>query len=507
LTPGLLLAYQDQTTIDSPPGGNSNGRFDPGEDAQLVISLRNVGDRMGQNVTARLRSGSSLFTVTDSLGTYGDIPSGTTRTNGADRFAAFASQEIQPGTVVPLTLQISADGGYSATQQIAVRVGPKTPPGRVLADHDTGYCKLTVSAFGAIGFECSGIGGSGFCYPKTAPSGLRYCSMLCGNSPGYVVDHYYGVPYSTFQTDWVVSDSLRFYPPVQGDELIRGACTDAGHPIPQGLKTTQTSYQSALPGYDDFVIISFDYENTGAAPLSGLYSGIMCDFNIGVAAFNDARTVPARRAVFMRQNTTPNPTLGIKLLDPPVAANLSVIDNTVYAYPDSAMNEGMKHRFLNGALHFASSDRTYDWAVMLSAGPFDLAPGGHQVVAYAMVGGADTAEFLVNCDSAQSFYDRRTGFFARPAPRPLDGIEFGLTPSLIAQSTRMSYQLPRPGRVTVKAYDILGREKATILDEPMNAGSGTVTWVPQSLTRGVYFVRADILGSSIAEKVMIVGER
>jgi hypothetical protein len=125
-------------------------------------------------------------------------------------------------------------------------------------------------------------------------------------------------------------------------------------------------------------------------------------------------------------------------------------------------------------------------------------------VSYALVGGVDSADFLVNCDSAQSFYDGPAGCSERRAAKLPEGVEFKLNPSLITQAARISYQLPRPGRVTVKAYDILGREKAVILDEPMNAGSGNVIWTPPGLMPGVYFVRADFLGRSFAEKVMIV---
>ena len=54
------------------------------------------------------------------------------------------------------------------------------PFGPVYGDHDTGNCKVTVTAHGAIGYTAPDSVGSGFRFPKTVASFLYYCGMLCG---------------------------------------------------------------------------------------------------------------------------------------------------------------------------------------------------------------------------------------------------------------------------------------------------------------------------------------
>jgi hypothetical protein len=490
--------------IDSPPGGNSNARFDPGETGSIVVSVRNAGGEDAQNVTAQLTSGYPLFTITDPNASFGTIPAGATRNNNSDRFAASAGSAIPQGTYVPCTLQLHSDNwAHDWSYVFTFCIGWPTTPGSLVATHDTGYCKLSVTAFGALGYDTPvlDITGAGFCYPKAAASGLYYGGMLCGNSAGYMVDHYYGVPASSIQSDWVMRDSLRFVPPDRGDQEITGSYTDAGHSAAQGLEVTQTSYQSSRPGYDDFVIVVYDYENTGGSAITGLYSGIMCDFDIGTSTANSAYTNTGRRAAYMNQASAPNPTLGIKLLSP-TAANLSVIDHDIYVYPtDTAMNENMKYRFLNGQLSIPSSNRSYDWSVVVSAGPFDLLPGGFHRVAYAMVGGSDENDFLVNCDSAQSWWDAGSDVAEPGADCGLRNAEFRVGPNPFSGGTFIHYAASIPGQGEVVALDATGRVVERTSFE-IQTGQGKFYWQPKQCAKGVYFLKVTTPEHSAVIKVL-----
>jgi hypothetical protein len=62
-------------------------------------------------------------------------------------------------------------------------------------------------------------------------------------------------------------------------------------------------------------------------------------------------------------------------------------------------------------------------------------------------------------------------------------------PNPFNPSTVIRFHLPAVARVTLKVYDVLGREIATLVDGPMQAGSHSVTWNAASLGSGVYFAR------------------
>ncbi len=117
-----IMNYASKRIYDPGPGGNNNGRIDPGEDAQVFTSLRNSGLGNGYNVHGILRSGDSRFQVLDSLGVWGTVLHDSTL-EGADWFGVHADAGILPETSIPCTLYVFADGDYSAHFSLNVVVG------------------------------------------------------------------------------------------------------------------------------------------------------------------------------------------------------------------------------------------------------------------------------------------------------------------------------------------------------------------------------------------------
>lgn len=500
-----VLTYAGLIVYDSPPGGNSNGIIDPGETVTLVARVANTGGGHGYNVQGVLRAADSRFNITDSLGTYGTIRRDSTAANQADRYGLIADGGIPPGTSISCTLRLVADGGYSFARPFTVRVGLPATPGTVVADHDTGYCRLTVTCLGSVGYDTpnSPQQGNGFQYPKGSTTGLYYGSMMAGTAPAYVVDRFYGLPATNINTDWAIVESLRFYPALRGDEMTVAVCDDRAHPAARGLKVIQTGYMTAQPGYDDFVVLVYDYQNTGTQAINGLYSGVIADFDIGSATSNVAYTEPTRRTAYIYY--TGNPTMGIKLLDPTTASNLTVIDHAVYVYPETALSEGSKFGFLNGALSYPQSNRSYDWSVCVAAGPFDLAPGQTQRVAYAIVGGTSTGNYLDNCDSAQSWYDQNlvaVGEGRHAMPRTVSLLT--VIPNPFSRTTCISYTLPQAGNLRISVLDAAGRAVSTLFEGEAEAGTRTVLWRAANVPRGVYFVQAEADGQRTIRKVMLI---
>jgi hypothetical protein len=62
-------------------------------------------------------------------------------------------------------------------------------------------------------------------------------------------------------------------------------------------------------------------------------------------------------------------------------------------------------------------------------------------------------------------------------------------PNPFNPSTRISYSVGLSSRVTVKVFDLLGREAATLVDRTQPAGTYDLEWRPGSLPSGVYLYR------------------
>ena len=374
------------------------------------------------------------------------------------------------------------------------------------ADHDTGNCKLTVTCFGAIGHDVPADAGSGFHWPKTSADWLYFGSLAIGNSVDYVADHYYSnPPTGTPNNDLRPVDSVApIVPPEHADEHFRASYTDALHPTPKGLKVTQNSYATAMTAYNKFVIMVFDIQNQGSAAVNGLYTGIFTDFDMGSS--NQVTTVAdtARRIVVMRQSTTANPSIGVKILEPGSFANLTSIDHNIYVYPDSCVTDNQKYRFLNGTIVQRNSNRPFDWSTVSSVGPFDLAIGASYRFAVAFVGGMTEADCRVNADSAQSWYDRGMPVGLAESPRLGQAVQkLNVGPSLFRRKTVINYSSSIAGQLDIEAYDAAGRlVEQRLID--IGPGAGQYAWQPGALTPGVYFLNLKTPDKESVTKVLLV---
>jgi hypothetical protein len=69
--------------------------------------------------------------------------------------------------------------------------------------------------------------------------------------------------------------------------------------------------------------------------------------------------------------------------------------------------------------------------------------------------------------------------------------------------TTINYSLENGGKVTLKVYNTLGKEVATLVNEVKPAGSYSLTFEPRELTSGMYFYKLSV-GDQIATKKMVL---
>ncbi len=76
-------------------------------------------------------------------------------------------------------------------------------------------------------------------------------------------------------------------------------------------------------------------------------------------------------------------------------------------------------------------------------------------------------------------------------------------PNPFNPSTKISYRLPKSSFVTLKVYDIIGREVSMLVNETQNAGTYEVSFDASHLASGVYFYRLEV-GSFVQTKKLVV---
>lgn len=77
-------------------------------------------------------------------------------------------------------------------------------------------------------------------------------------------------------------------------------------------------------------------------------------------------------------------------------------------------------------------------------------------------------------------------------------------PNPFNPATVISYQIPVNSYVTLRVFDILGREVATLVSERKNAGTYSVQWNASGFSSGVYFCRLEADGKREIRKMILM---
>ena len=113
------LAMENVTILD--PGGNNNGRLDPGETANFVISIENSGSSGAMNVLGELTTTDSYITInTIDPQVFGNITPGN---DASASFEVFVAAATPAGHSAEFQFQYTADHGISGSDNFTSIVG------------------------------------------------------------------------------------------------------------------------------------------------------------------------------------------------------------------------------------------------------------------------------------------------------------------------------------------------------------------------------------------------
>lgn len=531
-TPAPLVGISSTTILDAGQA-RPNGRLDPSETDTIRIVLLNNGPVDATNVTAKLRTSSTYVTRVDSTSDYGTITANG-GTSAGDDFLVTMSAGTPEGTNIPFTLHWVSTAGDSADINFNLVCGIARYN---WADHNVSNVSLSVTKWGSIGYVLVNTTGNGLKYPTSSTSWLYHSSFLAGNANNYVVDRFYpNTGHSgsdSANTDW------KCYTRPDSGVTMLGSITSnqdswaefndssayfGGAVTTKGLQVTQMGYAWIAPY--DFVVLRYKLKNGGATSLNNMYAGIVADLDMGADAphnLGEADTT-VRKAVYMRQNTTQTPCIGLKLLEG-TYRNASMLKNNwtsasnpgyVYNSSTNLWNDSTALKFLNGTIKrpyaLAATD-TADWSVFISAGPFSLNPGDSTIVAFAFVAGDSSGDFWATCDSAQAVYDRTflTGVVGGPLTPLAPGAAalYQNRPNPFRSATALSFQLAAKQNVRISVYNVTGQKVRTLVDGIQEAGTHSLAWdgrddAGRHVSAGVYFSALETEAGTISRKMILV---
>ena len=77
-------------------------------------------------------------------------------------------------------------------------------------------------------------------------------------------------------------------------------------------------------------------------------------------------------------------------------------------------------------------------------------------------------------------------------------------PNPFNATTNIAFELPRAMHVSLRIFDITGREAARLVDGFQNSGPHTVQWNAAAHASGIYFVALDAAGNCHVRKITLL---
>ncbi len=468
--------------------GNNNGIFDPGETIDLFITLKNMGI-LATNVNAILRTNDTFVTVFDSTANYPDIPTDSLRQN-IDPFVVTSSISTPLGYKAQMELEVNSNDSITYYRNFNLQVG-LTP--LLYGDHNVGEILLTVTALGAIGFTNSDQNeGNGLHYPKNSSNYLKIGSIWVGNSNSYVLN----TDYSADNADWVYLPDglLQIGATKVSDQDASAKYNDSGHPNPRGVEVHQESYAWAAPPYNDFIIFKYTIKNNWNYNLIDIYSGMFLDIDMSQGATNDTGGRDLTREAIYLTDGVPahNKCIGVELLEPQTARNITFIQNSQYIDPNGYITDAYKYQFLKGIIGIPNAFQKDNWSLLISAGPFNIPSGDSVIIAFAVVAGDSLSDFEENADNARIIWE---GVGASEwAYRNNYGNSLSLIVPLNIKDGKIKLFIPSSGVYNLSVFNVAGRKLKEINLSYAKPGAYILPFSKlyedgKNIKEGIYFIK------------------
>lgn len=488
----------------SETSGDFDGRLDPGESANVILSLLNNGSSTS-DVQVTLSSSDAAVQINQGYWTFPTFNGGETLSNTTQPFQIYIQPWAQENDQVELNFSVQSENYYTAVLSQSIWIAP------TFADQDTGNVILTMTDFGAFGYYNymhDEYNGSGFRYPAEGSNALYLGSLMAGISADQVSDCAYGGDYPNYRFDWQVTDTgeLMITPGTAADQEGVAVYQDSRAPLANqvGLEVTQHSYAWANPPYDDFVLLSFTLQNISGSPLENLYVGFYTDWDLIDYDDNEANwdADNALGYVYNDQPLAPNTRYYGTCLLSDTPASYRVINDQVIPY-QSSITDAQKYQFMSEGFVQTSSSGPADQATLLSAGPFSLSIGDSVDVAFAILGGENLSDLQANAAAALEKWNAIQVYSAgSPEPTSPSFAIVSVFPRPANDALRLRFFLPGPGNVILTLIDPLGRTLPVSNAWYPQAGSYDISLNRWTGASGIYFIRGESPYGTAVEKIL-----
>jgi len=484
-------------------GSNYNGLFETGESVSVSISLTNYLSQ-ASNINITNECSDPAILLLQKASTISSMQT-MQKVDSAFTFSFKVAQTAPYNHDVNILLKFSS-GSYNDYQWISVRVNP------TYDTHNANKIVMSITSKGSFGFNDYplNIDGQGFRYDN-GENLLFEGAFMYGTSETTVMDAARTIQVQS--TDFKMINPIKLTTAQNGDQTSVASFNDSGAGNSAlSVETKQTSYAYAKSPNDKYIIVISDLYNKTEKEISNLYVGYFFDWDIPAedpvkdsTAFDDTDNFAYS---FYKDKSILGTYTGAALVSGnnfgyyPI--NNAATEGDVRLFDANEYSDKEKWTTLSSGI--IKKDIGYvDASYVVSSGPYKITANQTLKVAYVVAAGDNLSDLRSVIKQSRIQYKALIDDIDEEKTIPA---EYSLSqnyPNPFNPETTISYQLPKAEQVTLKVYDVLGREIATLVNEFQQAGiyNSSFSTLRSSLTSGIYFYRLQA-GSFVQTKKMIL---
>ncbi len=487
---------------DNASGDNNNGILEPGETINIGVTFRNYLKPV-DNISVSLSSGNSYATVISGNYTISHLGTLDSISNNTAMFSVKLSNNLPLD--YPLTLTLNYSGGtYNDFQLFNMFVNPSYLTQRY------NNVALTITSKGALSFNDypNNTQGDGFIY-NNGNNLLYEGALMLGTSATTISDEARNNNQGSAQDTAFVA--LQPFSLLTANGYQEGTTVfndDGAGAAKVGVTVKLRSYSYVNSPDNNYIILRYNIVNKNNSAISNLFAGLFFDWDLVNGDSDYTAFDPTGSLGYAYHANSSQPKMVASalissnnygfwgILNPGGDSGFQIYDGFSFAEKWQALSSGI------GKPNAGPGDISE----VTSGGPFNIPANDTIEVAYAVAGGYSLSDLRTAIANARSKYQAiLTG---------INGNEKSNIPYIydLAQnypnpfnpSTTINFQLAKSGYVSLKVYDILGKQVADLVDENKSAGKYSIQFFAESkeLSSGIYFYKLETPGFIQTKKMI-----
>ncbi|WP_276347248.1 S8/S53 family peptidase [Daejeonella sp. JGW-45] len=487
------IRQQKITLVDK-----SRGSIPPGDTLRIFFDLKNFLSPVSA-LTATLSSTNPDVQVIDDQMNVGALGTLQTRTM-VGAFRVYIKPGISDNEEVTFKVTYTSGTTYSDSESFTIRVALD------YMNINVNAISTTISSNGRVGFSGpEATKGQGFVY--NGEQLLFESALMIGTSTSRVSNN---ARNDSGGADEHFVKKVRVGKIDDGQAAFKATSEfdDSGAVSNLNLLVRHTQTAFASTPDDKYTIAEYEIRNTGGTVLSGVYAGMLTDWDVGTSDDNATRFDVVERLAMVYPKSGSRLYAGIKLLNSEYAPSYYPLSDQVLGDPSQSgggLSIREKFETLSSGVKASSLGETsahgLDVMFVSGYGPLSIPASGSVKIAFAYIAGDNLADLQLSAQSAQKKYNEvlQPGS-SLPADRFTLDQNF---PNPANDQTIIEFSVPELGLTSLTLYNTGGQQIRELVNANLPKGVYNINVNLSDLEAGVYLYKMMYKGKEKTLKMII----